>query len=79
MKAGGATRTVLELAGYKNVSAKQLGSGNLLNNARCTIKALTELESPEEHAARRNMTVSELFGKRDARAEAMHLSAQAVA
>lgn len=76
VKAGGATRTVLELAGYKNVSAKQLGSGNLLNNARCTIKALSELETPEQHAARRGMTLAELYGKRDLRPEvAQHISA----
>jgi len=32
--AGGASRIVLEVAGVKNVIAKQLGSNNLLNNAR---------------------------------------------
>jgi len=32
--AGGATRTVLEVAGIKNVIAKQLGADNLLNNAQ---------------------------------------------
>ena len=45
--AGGAVRTVLEVAGIKNVIAKQLGSDNLLNNARATIvglKSLTTLE-----------------------------------
>ena len=32
--AGGSIRTVLELAGVKNILSKQLGSNNLLNNAR---------------------------------------------
>jgi ribosomal protein S5 len=34
--AGGAVRIVLEVAGVKNVIAKQLGSNNLLNNARAS-------------------------------------------
>jgi small subunit ribosomal protein S5 len=37
--AGGAVRIVLEVAGVKNVIAKQLGSNNLLNNARASICA----------------------------------------
>jgi small subunit ribosomal protein S5 len=41
--AGGAVRTVLEVAGIKNIIAKQLGSDNLLNNARATIVALENL------------------------------------
>jgi small subunit ribosomal protein S5 len=41
--AGGAVRTVLEVAGIKNIIAKQLGSDNLLNNARATIAALEKL------------------------------------
>jgi small subunit ribosomal protein S5 len=38
--AGGSVRIVLEVAGVKNVIAKQLGSNNLLNNARASICAL---------------------------------------
>jgi len=37
--AGGATRTVLELAGVENVLSKQLGSDSLLNNTRATVNA----------------------------------------
>ena len=37
--AGGAVRIVLEVAGVKNVIAKQLGSNNLLNNAKASICA----------------------------------------
>jgi small subunit ribosomal protein S5 len=41
--AGGSTRIVLELAGVKNILSKQLGSNNLLNNARATINGLSSL------------------------------------
>ena len=43
--AGGSIRTVLELAGVKNILSKQLGSNNLLNNARATINSLSTLQS----------------------------------
>jgi small subunit ribosomal protein S5 len=46
--AGGAVRTVLEVAGIKNIIAKQLGSDNLLNNARATIVALESLITRRE-------------------------------
>mgnify|MGYP001427092812 CR=1 FL=1 len=43
--AGGSIRTVLELAGVKNILSKQLGSNNLLNNARATVNGLSNLRS----------------------------------
>nr|YP_010596542.1 ribosomal protein S5 [Chrysotila carterae]WAK83178.1 ribosomal protein S5 [Chrysotila carterae] len=43
--AGGSIRTVLELAGVKNILSKQLGSNNLLNNARATVVGLSNLKS----------------------------------
>ena len=44
--AGSSARTVLELAGVKDVTAKLLSrSKNKLNNARATIKALADLKS----------------------------------
>ena len=42
--AGGAVRTVLELAGVRNASSKMLGSSNKTSNVRCTIKALQKLK-----------------------------------
>jgi small subunit ribosomal protein S5 len=46
--AGGSVRTVLELAGIKNILAKQFGSSNILNNAKATILALTNLNEKVE-------------------------------
>ena len=46
--AGGSVRTVLELAGIKNILAKQFGSNNILNNAKATIIALTSLNEKIE-------------------------------
>lgn len=44
--AGGSVRTVLELAGITNVTAKiHSRSKNHLNNARCALKALEELKA----------------------------------
>jgi len=48
--AGGSVRTVLELAGIKNIVAKQFGSNNILNNAKATIIALTNLNEKIELA-----------------------------
>lgn len=53
--AGGAVRTVLEVAGVKNVSAKQLGGNNLLNNARATILALNHLTTKSEVLKKRGI------------------------
>ncbi len=44
--AGGAVRTICDLAGIKNISSKILsGSKNKLNNARATIEALRKLKA----------------------------------
>ncbi|PSF39398.1 30S ribosomal protein S5 [Aphanothece hegewaldii CCALA 016] len=59
--AGGAVRTVLELAGVKNILAKQLGSNNPLNNARAAINALESVRSFTDVAAERGLPVEHLY------------------
>lgn len=59
--AGGSVRTVLELAGVKNVLAKQLGSDNPLNNARATVDALETLRTFSEVAEERGIPVENLY------------------
>lgn len=53
--AGGAVRIVLEVAGVKNVIAKQLGSNNLLNNARAAICALDNLTTKSQISKKRGL------------------------
>ena len=53
--AGGAVRTVLEVAGIKNVIAKQLGSDNLLNNAHASISALKNLTTKSQVLKKRDL------------------------
>lgn len=59
--AGGAVRTVLELAGIKNILAKQLGSNNPLNNARAAIDALENVRTFSEVAQERGLSVEQLY------------------
>ncbi|MGK7947159.1 MAG: 30S ribosomal protein S5 [Microcystaceae cyanobacterium] len=61
--AGGAVRTVLELAGVQNVLAKQLGSSNPLNNARATIDALENQRSFAEVAEERGLPLEHLYSE----------------
>ena len=58
--AGSSIRVVLELAGLQNILAKQLGSSNLLNNARATINALESLKTAKQVASERNIPLEQL-------------------
>lgn len=46
--AGGTVRTVLEVAGVRNVLSKSLGSSNKINTAYATIAALQQLKSAKD-------------------------------
>lgn len=58
--AGGAARPVLELAGIRDITAKNQGSNNKINTIRATFKALKSLRTKEEVAALRGKTVEEI-------------------
>ena len=58
--AGGPARSVLELAGYKNIRTKSLGSNNKQNVVFATIEGLKALKTPEEVAKNRGKSVEEI-------------------
>ncbi|MEZ5565602.1 MAG: 30S ribosomal protein S5 [Gammaproteobacteria bacterium] len=60
--AGGAMRAVFECAGIRNVLAKSYGSRNPINVVRATMKALSEMRSPDAIAAKRGKSLAELVG-----------------
>ena len=60
--AGGPARAVLELAGFKNIRTKSLGSRNKQNVVLATIAGLSELKTPEEVAKLRGISVEEVLG-----------------
>ncbi|GAA0640040.1 30S ribosomal protein S5 [Halomonas beimenensis] len=60
--AGGAMRSVLELAGVHDVLAKCYGSTNPVNVVRATVNGLASLQSPEDVAAKRGLPVEAITG-----------------
>jgi small subunit ribosomal protein S5 len=60
--AGGAMRSILELAGVQNVLAKCYGSTNPVNVVRATFNGLKNMRSPEEVAAKRGKAIDEIIG-----------------
>jgi len=61
--AGGSVRSVLELAGIKNILSKQLGSNNALNNARATINALCNLKTKHDIIKKRQISFEQFSAK----------------
>ena len=62
--AGGPMRAVFETLGIQDVVAKSIGSSNPYNMVRATFDALKHQDSPRSVAARRNIKVSTLQGRR---------------
>ena len=60
--AGGPARSVLELAGIRNIRTKSLGSNNKTNVVLATLAGLTSMKTPEEFAALRGTTLAEIVG-----------------
>lgn len=58
--AAGGVRAVLEAAGISDILTKSLGSNNVLNVVYATMKALDQLKSPREEAARRGKDVKDV-------------------
>ena len=60
--AGGPARAVLELAGYKNIRTKSLGSNNKQNVVLAAVNGLSNLKRPEDVAKSRGISLEELLG-----------------
>ena len=58
--AGGSVRPVLELAGYKDIKTKVIGTNNPRNVVFATIDALKNMQTAEVVAKKRGKKVSEI-------------------
>ena len=58
--AGGPVRAVLECAGIHDVLSKSLGSDTAINIVHATVRALKDLQRPEEVAARRGLPLEDV-------------------
>ncbi|MFH4354225.1 MAG: 30S ribosomal protein S5 [Neisseriaceae bacterium] len=63
VKAGGPMRTVFDVLGVHNVSAKIHGSTNPYNIVRATLDALMKLKTPDEIARKRGLSVEAILGR----------------
>jgi small subunit ribosomal protein S5 len=67
--AGGGVRAVLELAGIHDILSKSLGTQNPINLVKATITGLRQLNTPEEVARLRGLTINQVLGLADKPAE----------
>lgn len=59
--AGGGVRAVVEAAGIRDILTKSLGSANVLNVVKATMKGLAQLKDIEEEARLRGKPVREMM------------------
>jgi small subunit ribosomal protein S5 len=59
--AGGSVRPVLELAGYRDIKTKVVGTNNPRNVVYATLEALKSMKTAEEVAKKRGKKVSEIL------------------
>jgi small subunit ribosomal protein S5 len=59
--AGGGVRAVVEAAGIKDILTKSLGSANILNVVKATIRALEQLKDPAVEAERRGVPLDNVL------------------
>ena len=58
--AGGAARSIIDLAGIKDIVTKRHGSSNKINLVKATLNGLKSLRTKEQIAARRGLPVEEI-------------------
>ena len=59
--AGGSVRPVIELAGYKDIKTKVIGTNNPRNVVYATIEALKSMKTIEQVAKKRGKKVSDIL------------------
>lgn len=60
---GGPARAVLELAGVKNILSKSLGNNNSMNLAKATFEGLKSLQTVQDMANKRGISVDQIYGR----------------
>jgi small subunit ribosomal protein S5 len=63
--AGGGVRSVLEVAGVKDILTKSLGSNNPHNMVKATMVGLRSIKSAKEVAKKRGVSIAHLFGLKE--------------
>ena len=59
--AGGSVRPIIELAGYRDIRTKVIGTSNPRNVVYATLAGLTSMRTAEQVAKKRGKTVSEIL------------------
>ena len=64
VKAGGPVRAIMELAGVTDVITKSLGTNNAMNIVKATAEGLKNMQSPQEVAERRGVSIDYIYGRK---------------